>query len=822
MVKDQQVVRVGQRTLLVSNLDKVLYPQTGTTKGDVIAYYASVAEFMIPLIKNRPATRKRWVHGVGTEDLPGKVFFQKSVDSATPDWVHRGQIQHRERPVTYPLVNDQPTLIWLAQMAALEIHVPQWQFSSQGVPLNPDRFVLDLDPGPHVGLIECAQVAALARTLLQGMGLEPVPVTSGSKGIHLYAPLDGTVTSSDVSAVAHELARALEADHKDLVVSDMKRSLRVGKVFVDWSQNSAAKTTVAPYSLRGRPQPTVAAPRTWRELESTKLGQITLDEMRERLKTHDSLLTAFSSRVYGTQDAAPVPTDDVERDRLTVYRNKRNAAATPEPIPAATVVHEIAQEGPAVFVIQEHHARRLHYDFRLEHDGVLVSWAIPKGPPLKPNIQRLAVRTEDHPLEYGAFCGTIPAGQYGAGTVSIWDSGTIAVEKWHEGHKIIATLTGSPTGGLQGVPRRFVLVRMKTQENNETWLLQLTETTADQETVTPAGIQDEKRRYRPMLASAGRLSEVLESSAWTYEVKWDGYRVLVYIRSGTVHLLSRNGTDLTASFPEIVAAIPIGVTSHDAILDGELVILDKTGKSNFSLLQQRLGHGVAQRTARQHSATLMLFDALEISGQDLTGHTLVERRQRLEAIVAGTTSVRLSQELEGDPHEIFAGIADLGLEGMVAKRRASTYVPADRSKNWVKIKLRRTQEVVIVGWSPNAQGDLASLLLAVPDTNIARRSECVTPRIDAANLRYVGRVGSGLSESEREQLPSRLTAAKQPAVSVITVPKQIAATAHWVTPSCVGEVEYGGLTSSGQLRQATWRGWRRDKALTDIYVEDLT
>jgi DNA ligase D-like protein (predicted polymerase) len=262
-----------------------MYPETGTTKADIFGYYNAVADVMIPHVRDRIATRKRWVHGVGTPDDPAEVFFQKNLDPAsTPDWVRQASITHKTSTNTYPLVNDRATLIWLAQIASLEIHVPQWRVGRGGERKNPDRLVLDLDPGDGVTLVDCAEVARLARAILTDMGLDPMPVTSGSKGIHLYAALDGSQTSDQISAVAHELARALEADHPDLIVSDMKKSLRAGKVLVDWSQNNGAKTTIAPYSLRGRFHPTVAAPRTWRELASKNLEHLDYREVMQRLK----------------------------------------------------------------------------------------------------------------------------------------------------------------------------------------------------------------------------------------------------------------------------------------------------------------------------------------------------------------------------------------------------------------------------------------------------------------------------------------------------------------------------------------------------------
>lgn len=274
---ERRTVRVGERTLSVSSLDKVLYPEAGTTKADVMHYYLSVAEVLLPQLAGRPVTRKRWVDGVGTEGDPGEVFFRKDLEDSAPDWIPTGRIVHANRANSYPLAAEPAVLAWFAQVAALELHTPQWRFGPDGQPRRPDRLVLDLDPGEGVGLAECAQVARWCREVLDGMGLEAFPVTSGSKGIHLYAALDGTHDAEAVSAVAHELARALEVDHPDLVVSTMKRARRAGKVFLDWSQNNASKTTVAPYSLRGRARPTVAAPRTWEELDDPGLAQLELD-----------------------------------------------------------------------------------------------------------------------------------------------------------------------------------------------------------------------------------------------------------------------------------------------------------------------------------------------------------------------------------------------------------------------------------------------------------------------------------------------------------------------------------------------------------------
>ena len=325
----EQSVTVDGHVIKLTNLDKVLYPVTGTTKADVIGYYAEIAAIMLPQVIDRPATRKRWPDGVGDDSFTPTVFFNKDLAKGTPDWVTRFKIAHRDHDNFYPAVNDLATLTWLGQLAALEIHVPQWRFGANGQPRNPDRLVLDLDPGEGVSLAQCAEVARWAQEILTDIGHAPVPVTSGSKGIHLYAPLDGSLNPEQATDVARELARALEADHPDTVTATMKRALRTGKVFIDWSQNNGAKTTVSPYSLRGRLRPTVAAPRTWDELADPDLDQLEYAEVLERIATGPDPLAAM---------AGPSP---AVVDRLTTYRSMRDPAKTPEPVPAP---HPVAAE----------------------------------------------------------------------------------------------------------------------------------------------------------------------------------------------------------------------------------------------------------------------------------------------------------------------------------------------------------------------------------------------------------------------------------------------------------------------------------------------
>ena len=287
-------VDVEGRTLTISNLDKVLYPRTGTTKGEVLNYYAQVSPVLLPHLAGRAVTRIRWPHGVERSS-----FFEKNAPAGTPSWVRTAEVPTTgsrtgkgDGTLRFPICDDLATLTWLANLAALELHVHQWTVDEDGVPQDPNRLVIDLDPGEPAGLHECARVALLVRDALAERDLGCTPVTSGSKGLHLYAPLPGGgrggLDSEGTSALAREVAEALQNEHPDLVTATMTKAKRPGKVFLDWSQNSGSKTTISPYSLRGRERPTVATPLTWDEVEAgaeddLALEQLTMEQVLERV-----------------------------------------------------------------------------------------------------------------------------------------------------------------------------------------------------------------------------------------------------------------------------------------------------------------------------------------------------------------------------------------------------------------------------------------------------------------------------------------------------------------------------------------------------------
>ncbi|PZU40297.1 MAG: ATP-dependent DNA ligase [Microbacterium sp.] len=813
----EQVVRVAGRRLRVSNLDKVLYPATGTTKGEVIAYYTRIAPFMIPHVTGRPVTRKRWPDGVGTAEHPESSFFAKDLEPGAPDWVRRTPIPHSGGPKDYPLVGDVATLVYLAQVASLELHVPQWRFTADGERGNPDRIILDLDPGAGVGLAECAAVARWCREILSGMGWDAHPVTSGSKGIHLYAALEHTQTSEQISAFAKELARAVEADHPDLVVSAMSKAARPGKVLIDWSQNNGAKTTIAPYSLRGRPHPTVAAPRAWDELDDPDLAHLDFATVLERVEAQGDPLVALGFHAGGrAADDGP----------LAVYIAKRDARRTPEPVPSnALGASEASGERPR-FVIQEHHASRLHWDLRLERDGVLASWAVPRGVPPTVARNNLAVQTEDHPIEYLAFEGTIPAGEYGAGSMTVWDDGRYDLEKWRD-DEIIFTLEGRPAGPLGTV--HLALIRTDGTGEKSTWLLHRMKTDASgapqpegAPVIALADADDDAppaERLRPNLATGSapglaaaairRWSAGAGSDPWV-EFKWDGIRALGVWDGEMLRLIGRRGTDITARYPELTGE-SLGLRSEAAVLDGELVALDETGRPSFSLLQRRLNLVKAQdiaAEARRTPVTYYVFDLIEHDGVDVGALPLHRRRALLECVVADARPPLSAPPIFDDLDAALATAREFGLEGVMVKDPTSTYRRGIRTESWLKVKLTRTQEVVIGAIRPGRggrNGSIGSLLLGVPGPD---------------GLQYAGRVGTGFSDATLARLAQALTPLRTETNPFVDIPSADASDALWVRPELVAEVEFAEWTRDGSLRHARWRGLRPDKTPADVVRED--
>jgi bifunctional non-homologous end joining protein LigD len=471
--------------------------------------------------------------------------------------------------------------------------------------------------------------------------------------------------------------------------------------------------------------------------------------------------------------------------KLAEYKAKRDFKRTTEPGPKAP------RKGPKAprFVVQEHHARRLHWDFRLERDGVLVSWAVPKGVPPDPKKNHLAVHVEDHPLDYIDFKGEIPAGNYGAGQVSIWDHGTYETEKWSE-REVMVVLRGKR---LQG---RYVLF----QTNGENWMIHRMDPPQD------PGRQPMPERMEPMMAKPGTAIPKPDS-AWGFEFKWDGIRALAYVEGGRVRLISRSGEDVTPRYPEI-HAMGRAIGSREVILDGEVVALDEKGRPSFEEIQQRMGltsESEVRRKMKLVPVTYMVFDLLWQDGHSLLAHPYAERRRLLEQIKLAGASWQTPLYEKGGGQAMLDASAKAGLEGVMAKKLDSHYEPGRRSGAWVKVKNRNRQELVIGGWlegEGKRRGYPGALLVGY---------------YEKGKFTYAGKVGTGFSDAMLEKLANLVkTLAQDKSPFDVGSPPRAA---HYVKPKLVAEFEFVEWTRSGQLRAPSFKGLRADKPARKVVRE---
>ena len=471
-------------------------------------------------------------------------------------------------------------------------------------------------------------------------------------------------------------------------------------------------------------------------------------------------------------------------DKLQAYRDKRDAARTPEPVPPPGAPPGAEAPGGA-FVIQEHHARRLHWDFRLERDGVLVSWALPKGVPDDPAVNHLAVHTEDHPLEYGRFEGEIPRGEYGAGAVTIWDHGRYETLKWAPSEVKVVLHGQRVTGG-------YVLFQTKGNQ----WMIH-------RERLALPGAM------RPMLAVTGPAPR--DPGNWALEMKWDGVRALAYIERGQVRLMSRTERDITVAYPEL-ARLGAATTHKQLLLDGEIVVFGEGGWPEFEALQPRMHVSSASQAALlagQTPVTYLVFDLLQLDGRPLLDLEYTQRRALLEELALAGPYWQTPPWFPGGDFDAVRSVSLAhGMEGVVAKRLDSRYVPGVRTGSWRKIKNVRTQEAVVAGYKPgkgNRTGQVGSLLIGVND---------------ASGLIYAGHVGTGFTDETLRLLGDKLRPLRRPDSPFDgPVPPEHARPAVWVEPRLVVQVGFDRWTKAGRMRAPVYKGLRDDIDPADVIRE---
>jgi bifunctional non-homologous end joining protein LigD len=803
------------RELRLSNLDKVFWPDEGYTKGDLVAYYFNVADLILPYLRDRPLTMKRMPDG-----MAGGFFYEKTAPSHTPEWVERCNVQSEDAKtgvIGYLMVNDLSTLLYVANLGCIEMHPLHSRCASVE---QPDYLFFDLDP-MGASFEDVLAVAMHVRAALDALGLVGYPKTSGATGVQIYVPVEPGYSYAQVRDFVGHVGRMIEKADSDRVTMAWKVERRTGKVFIDHNMNREGANIAAAYSLRPEARATVSTPIEWDELETGLTPQdFRIDNVWQRFASAGDLFDGVRAKPQDLTDALEALGMPTERAFPDAPKRRRPAKSEPAKPKRTRTSDEViaASKDPKLdeylrkrtfgpggtsepppgegggdgnsFVIHKHRATRLHYDVRLERDGALPSWAVPRGLPVQPKDRRLAVRTEDHPLEYGSFQGTIPKGHYGAGEVRIFDDGWYEDLEWTD-KKVSFRLHGRKYPGLE-----YHFVKTRTD-----WLALLG-------SKQDAPLIDVPPSMQPMLAEGGW--KAFDDPKWWFEPKFDGIRSTTYLATDVTRLVTRRGREVTFQYPELKDVHEL-VDQVNAVIDAEIVAFDEDGKNSFEALQQRMNltnERDVKRVAQRIPVAMVAFDLLWLDGRPTVDLSLEQRRELLEAVVETDERFQVVTHVEGEGKRFVEVAKGLGLEGVVAKRTGSRYQLGRRSPDWRKIKLTNTQDCVILGWTPGQGGRSGTFGALLVGAYVEGK------------LLWIGQVGTGFTHATLE----RLMAALQPLVRK-TAPgddRELAAVkgATFVEPQLVCEVEYLEITkSTHKMRAPSFKGLRDDKVPEECVLE---
>jgi len=768
-----QIAQVGKRTIELSNLTKILFPDDQIVKAQLIEFYFKLAPTILMHVKGRPLSLVRYPDGIG-----GESFFQKNRPGWAPNWLEHVTLGEEKKD--YIMATEEASLVWLANLACIELH----QMHSRAPHFDkPDYIVYDLDPPESFRFPQVAELALEFKEHLESFGYHPFVKTTGRKGLHLVTPIEPKWEFQKTFEAAKAVAQPFVDAHPSSLTLQIKKEHRKGRVLLDIYRNRPSQTIISAYSVRGLPGAPVSVPLPWEELKTLESPKaFDLHNVPERVTQNGDpweAIAAYATPLHTERKSTKVAKKTLQPARtyktpeqLEDYSGKRSFERTPEPPPAA-----VEGKGSA-FVVHRHHASRLHYDLRLEKNGVLRSWAVPKGLPPRPGIRRLAVNVEDHPLEYIHFEGAIPKGEYGGGMMWKFAQGRYEITKEKK------------DGFYFRLQSRELNAEYRTHHTKDNeWLLERVDTPQTDWVRDP---------IEPMLARSA--TEPPGSQDYVYELKWDGIRALISLDEGAIRIHGRSRLEITRQFPELLLSEP-AFRATSGLFDGEIVCLEADGKPNFRNVIHRLQQkteGAIERAKAKYPVVCYLFDCLYLDGRPIVNEPLTRRREWLEDAIKKDSPYRASELVE-DGAAFFEAVKQIGLEGIMAKQRGSTYQPGKRTDAWLKIKTRQTIECAIIGYTRgkgDRQGRFGALHLA---------------QANGKELKYLGKAGTGFDDHSFKAVSDaleQLTSIKRP----VKERPLDDARSIWVEPKLMCEVQFASLTKDGLLREPVFIRLRPDLA----------
>jgi DNA ligase D-like protein (predicted ligase)/DNA ligase D-like protein (predicted polymerase)/DNA ligase D-like protein (predicted 3'-phosphoesterase) len=767
----KQWAQVGKRKLEISNLDKVLFPDDNIVKAEVIEYYLRIAPTLLDHVKGRALTLIRFPDGIY-----GESFYQKNRPDWAPDWLEFVTLGKEKKD--YIIATEPASLVWLANLASLELH----QLHGRKPHFDePDYMVFDLDPPEGYDFKKVIETAFELKTYLEPFGYTPFAKTTGGKGIHVCCPIEPKWDFHTVFEAAQNLATPFVDDRSATLTLQIKKEARKGRMLIDIFRIRSGQSIVSPYSLRGRKGAPVSMPLRWDDLAvTTSPLDYNIRTAQEKVLSDGDAWEGFDAyavelhthRKTKITKSKNLPSSAKHKSpqQLKTYSKKRDFEKTPEPR-GRTV-----DEGGNNFVVHRHHASHLHYDLRLEQDGVLKSWAVPRGLPPHPGVKRLAVQTEDHPREYLTFDGKIPKGQYGAGEMWIYALGKYQITK-DKKDGFYFRLSSKEVNG------EYRIYKIKEKE----WLL---------ERVEMPQVDYLNGNLEPMLSES--VDAPPKGSEYIYELKWDGIRAMIYLQDGQIRIMTRNQNDVTKQFPELhVAEKAFRATC--GVFDAEIVSLDNVGKPIFKKVINRMmtnGESNILKQSKTNPVYCYIFDCLYLDGRPLINEPLLKRREWLNDAVRHDTPYRISEVVE-DGEGLFDAARQHGLEGIMAKVRDSKYLPGKRTGHWLKVKVRQSCEVVVIGYT-KGKGDREKTFGAL---HIAERKN--------GDIIYRGKVGTGFDDGMMKDIAKeirKLKETKKPVKDKVLDEK----VSIWVEPELCVEVSYSKLTPDNMFREPVFIRLRPD------------